>query len=72
MTWLAITDHTDRRLSLRGLDLEKRTLPVMVDTPDEELSRGRIVFEAQVTEDSKPQVLFGYTNPHPSHRSLVF
>lgn len=72
MTWLAITDHTDRRLSLRGLGHEKRATPVIADSSHEELHRGSIVFEAQVSEDSKPQVLFGYTNPHPNHRSLVF
>lgn len=72
MTWLALTDHSDRRLSLRGLGLEKRNTPVIADVAGQILSRGSIVFETQVAEDSKPQVLFGYTNPHPTHRSLVF
>ena len=72
MTWLALTDHTDRRLSLHGLGHEKRNAPILADVPGQTLNRGSIVFEAQVSEDSKPQVLFGYTTPHPSHRSLVF
>jgi len=72
MTWLALTDHTDRRLSLRGLGQQKRAEPVVADRPDQELTRGSIMFETQVAEDSKPQVLFGFTTPHPSHRSLVF
>ncbi|MGB5863218.1 MAG: Hint domain-containing protein [Sulfitobacter sp.] len=72
MTWLALSDHTDRRLSLRGLGPEKRATPVVADTPDQILMRGSIMFETDVAEDSKPQVLFGFTNPHPSHRSLVF
>ncbi|MEH6738005.1 MAG: Hint domain-containing protein [Sulfitobacter sp.] len=72
MTWLALTDHTDRRLSLRGLGQEKRNAPILADVPGQTLNRGSIVFETQVSEDSKPQVLFGYTTPHPKHRSLVF
>lgn len=72
MTWLALTDNSDRRLSLRGLGHEKRATPIIADVPDQTLSRGSIVFETQLSEDSKPQVLFGYTNPHPTHRSLVF
>ncbi len=72
MTWLALTDHTDRRLTLRGLGHEKRSTPVIADVPGQTLNRGSIVFEAQMSQDSKPQVLFGYTNPHPTHRSLVF
>lgn len=72
MTWLALTDHSERRLSLRGLGHEKRNEPILVDHPDTEITRGSIVFETQVAEDSKPQVLFGFTTPHLSHRSLVF
>lgn len=72
MTWLALTDHKDRRLSLRGLGTEKRATPVVADVPDQVLNRGSIVFETELAEDSKPQVLFGYTTSHPSHRSLVF
>lgn len=72
MTWLALTDHTERRLSLRGLGHEKRQHPILDDRPDAELTRGSIMFETNVAEDSKPQVLFGFTTPHPAHRSLVF
>lgn len=72
MTWLALTDHSDRRLSLRGLGHDKRATPILADVPGQSLTRGSIMFETEVAEDSKPQVLFGYTNPHPSHRSLVF
>lgn len=72
MTWLALVDHNDRRLSLHGLGAEKRAEPICPDRPDQVLSRGSIVFETQVSEDSRPQVLFGYTTPHPMHRSLVF
>jgi hypothetical protein len=72
MTWLALTDHSDRRLSLNGLGHDKRNTPIVADVPNQVLTRGSIVFETQVAEDNKPQVLFGYTTPHPSHRSLVF
>jgi hypothetical protein len=72
MTWLALTNHTDRRLSLNGLDLEKHTTPLIADVPGQTLNRGSILFEVQMPEDSTSQVLFGYTNPHPIHRSLVF
>ncbi len=72
MTWLALTDKADRRLSLRGLGHEKRDTPVCPDQPDQILNRGSIMLETLVAEDSKPQVLFGYTQPHPTHRSLVF
>ena len=72
MTWLALTDHTDRRLSLNGLGHEKRNTPVIADVPGQILSRGSIMFEMQLSEDMRPQVLFGFTNPHPAHRSLVF
>ncbi|MEQ6249615.1 Hint domain-containing protein [Sulfitobacter sp. HNIBRBA3233] len=72
MTWLALTDASERRFSLHGLGSGKRTDPVCPDRPDQVLNRGSIVFETAVAEDAKPQALFGYTNPHPQHRSLIF
>ena len=54
MTWLALTDHKNRRLSLRGLGTEKRATPVIADVPDQVLNRGSIVFETQLAEDNKP------------------
>jgi len=72
MTWLALTDHNDRRLSLNGLGHEKRTSPIVADVAGQTLNRGSIVFETQLSGETKPQALFGFTNPHPMHRSLVF
>lgn len=72
MTWLALADHADRRLSLRGLGDDKLGEPVIADRPDQVLSRGSIMFETKVAEDSRPHVLFGFTTSHPKHRSLVF
>lgn len=72
MTWLALTDATERRFSLRGIGADKRDTPVCADAPEKVLNRGSIVFETVVAEDARPQALFGYTNPHPKHRSLMF
>ena len=33
MTWLALTDHDDRRLSIRGLGADKKDNPQIVDDP---------------------------------------
>ncbi|SFD88317.1 Hint domain-containing protein [Sulfitobacter brevis] len=72
MTWLALTDHEDRRLSLRGLGSDKKATPLLEDDPRSLLTRGTILFETRLSADGKPQVLFGYKSTHPSHRSLTF
>lgn len=72
MTWLAIADHKDRRFSLRGLGAGKRAEPVCPDHPTTLMTRGTLMFETRMSPDGRPQVLFGYKNPHPWHRSLVF
>ncbi len=72
MTWLALTDHAERRLSLRGLGVDKRDDPVLPDDPRSLLVRGSIMFETRMSPDGRPQVLFGYKTVHPVHRSLVF
>ncbi|QUJ76267.1 Hint domain-containing protein [Sulfitobacter albidus] len=72
MTWLALTDPAERRFSLKGIGAEKRATQILPDRPDAVLNRGSIVLETNVAEDAKPQALFGYTNPHPEHRSLIF
>lgn len=72
MSWLALADTSERRFSLKGLGAEKRSTAIMTDRADAVLNRGSIVFETTVAEDARPQALFGYTNPHPRHRSLMF
>lgn len=72
MTWLALCDHTERRLSLRGLSIDKQDQPILKDHPESRLSRGTILFETKMSADAKPQLLFGYTNTHPEQRSLTF
>ncbi len=72
MTWLALTDHDDRRFSLRGLGTDKKTEPVLHDDPRVMLTRGTIMFETRLSANERPQVLFGYKTTHPSLRSLTF
>lgn len=72
MTWLAISDHDDRRLSLRGLGLDKKPAPLLADHPRSLLARGTILFETRLTADGRPQVLLGYKASHPWQRSLIF
>tara|TARA_R110002049_G_scaffold44333_6_gene130149 strand:+ start:3787 stop:4881 length:1095 start_codon:yes stop_codon:yes gene_type:complete len=72
MTWLALCDHDDRRLSLRGLGVDKRAAPLLADDPRHLLTRGTILFETHMMPDERPRVLFGYKTPHPVLRSLTF
>jgi len=72
MTWLALTDHDDRRLSLRGLGTDKKDAPLLADDPRSLLTRGTILFETRLSADGRPQVLFGYKTTHPWLRSLTF
>lgn len=72
MTWLAICDHDERRLALRGLGIERREKPILVDDPKTELTRGSIMFETRLSPDGRPQLLFGYKTPFPALRSLTF
>ena len=71
MTWLALCDHDDRRLSLRGLGTDKKDVPLFEDTPNTRLTRGSIMFETRLSADGRPQVLFGYKTTFPSLRSLT-
>ena len=72
MTWLALTDHDDRRLSIRGLGADKKDNPQIVDDPRTLLTRGSIMFETRLSADGRPQVLFGYKTTYPWLRSLTF
>ena len=72
MTWIALTDHADRRLSLRGLGIDKRERPVIEDRPEAQMTRGTLLMETRPSADGRPQVLFGYKNPYPCLRSLTF
>lgn len=72
MTWLALTDHDDRRFSLRGLGSDKKDKPLLADDPRAILTRGTIMFETRLSADGRPQVLFGYKTTHPWLRSLTF
>lgn len=72
MTWLALSDHDDRRLSLRGLGADKKDRPLLPDHPRSLLNRGTIMFETRLSPDGKPQVLFGYKTTYPELRSLTF
>lgn len=72
MTWLALCDHDERRLSLRGLSVDKQDRPVIADVPEARLSRGSILFETRLSADTQPQVLLGYRSTHPEMRSLTF
>lgn len=72
MTWLALCDHTESRLALRGLGADKRSTPVIEDHPSQLLARGTILFETRLSPDGRPQVLFGYKDTFPQLRSLTF
>ncbi|KIN62990.1 Hint 2 domain containing protein [Sulfitobacter noctilucicola] len=72
MTWLALCDHDDRRFSLRGLGADKKSEPLLEDTPRTLLTRGSIMFETRLSADGRPQVLFGYKTTYPWLRSLTF
>lgn len=72
MTWLAVTDHEERRLSLRGLGLDKQRVALLHDKPQTRLTRGSILFETRLPADARPQVLFGYKSHQAGKRSLTF
>lgn len=72
MTWLALSDHEDRRLSLRGLGIEKQDQPLLVDDPNTLLMRGTILFETRISADQDPKVLFAIKTSKPNLRSLTF
>ena len=72
MTWLALCDHDERRLSLRGLGADRKDSPVLADDPDTLLTRGSILFETRLSADGRPQVLFAYKDTFPTMRSLTF
>lgn len=72
MTWLAVTDHDERRFSLQGLGAEKQPRPLLPDHPDTLLTRGTIMFEAHPVEDDRPVRLLGFAARAPWPRSLWF
>lgn len=72
MTWIAIADHSERRLSLRGLGEDKCEKPLFDDRPETLLNHGTLLMETRPSPDGRPQVLFGYKNPYPHLRSLTF
>lgn len=71
MAWIALSDHNDRRLSLRGLGADKRDRPILDDKSNALLKRGTLMVETRLSPDGKPQVLFGYKSTYPELRSLV-
>lgn len=72
MTWLALTDHHDRRFSIRGLGTDKKDEPQILDDPRSLMTRGSILFETRLPDDGPPQILFGYKTTYPWLRSLTF
>jgi hypothetical protein len=72
MTWLALSDHNDRRLSLRGLGIDKQDQPLLVDDPNTPLMRGTILFETRISAEQDPKVLFAIKATEPDLRSLTF
>lgn len=72
MTWLALSDHMERRLSLRGIGTDKRPHRILPDDPDAMLQKGSLMFETRLSPEGGPQVLFGYQIAYPEIRSLEF
>jgi hypothetical protein len=72
MTWLALTDHNDRRFAPRGLGVDKKAAPQIDASANTLLTRGTIMFETRLSADGRPQVLFGYKTTFPALRSLTF
>lgn len=73
MTWLAVTDHDERKLSLRGLGSNSHPTPRLEDRPDTLLTRGTLVFETHpVVNDSRSEPLFGFSAKAPWPRALLF
>ena len=72
MTWLALCDTQERRLSWRGLGTDKKDAALLEDHPDTRLRRGSILFETRLTAETRPQVLFAYKDTYPQLRSLTF
>ncbi len=72
MTWLAVTDHDERRFSLRGLGAEKQNDPLLADHPNALLTRGTILFETHPVADDRPVRLMGFAARAPWPRSLWF
>jgi hypothetical protein len=72
MTWLALTDHNDRRFAPRGLGVDKKGEPQIDTNASALLTRGTIMFETRLSADGRPQVLFGYKTTFPALRSLTF
>ena len=72
MTWLALSDHEDRRLSLRGLGIDKKKQPLLLDDPNTQLMQGTILFETQISANQDPKVLLAIKATEPNLRSLTF
>lgn len=73
MTWLAVVDHEERRLSLRGLGIDSQPVPQVEDKPGTLLTRGTLVFETHpVVDDERKEKLFGFEAAAPWPRALYF
>lgn len=72
MTWLAVSDHEDRRLSLRGLGVDKQEDALLQDAIQTRLARGTILFETRLPADLRPHALFGFRSSQIDKRSLTF
>ena len=72
MTWIALCDHQARRLSLKGLGIDKQPVPLLRDHPATTLMQGSLVFETRLPADGRPQVLLAYKDQQDQLRSLTF
>ncbi|WP_299401283.1 Hint domain-containing protein [uncultured Roseobacter sp.] len=72
MSWLAISDHRERRFSLRGVGHDRRDHRLHSDGADTLLATGSIMFETRLSPDGRPQVLLGFNRGWPNQSSLTF
>ncbi|MEM6939050.1 MAG: Hint domain-containing protein [Pseudomonadota bacterium] len=71
MTWLALVDAQERRLSRWGLGDDKQALPVVPDDPAFPLLHGTLMLETRLPTAGRPDVLFGYQRLAADRRSLT-
>ncbi|MBW4706943.1 Hint domain-containing protein [Roseobacter sp. YSTF-M11] len=72
MAWLAISDHKERRFSLRGVGHDRHDSRLYPGDDGFLLARGSLTFETRLSPDGRPQVLLGYSYGWPDQRSLTF
>ncbi|MBD3665482.1 Hint domain-containing protein [Sulfitobacter aestuariivivens] len=72
MTWLALCDHDDRKLSLNGLGVDRRDEPCLSPDPRLLVSRGTLLFEMRLNDDETTRDLFGYAESEPWPRGMLF